>query len=50
MGYHGVHLLRFAVELDGLTTLLVAAGASFFVFLWPMCGVLLGLFLEYYAL
>ena len=43
---HAVELLRFTVKLNGITTLVFAAGASFFVFVGPLCGVLIGVFLE----
>ena len=46
MGYHGVNLLRFVVELNGLATLFLAYGMSFFLFVWPLCSVLLRLFLD----
>ena len=49
MGCHYVDLLNLAVKIDGLTTLVFAAGVGFFVFVSPLRGVLLGLFLEYFA-
>ena len=45
MVYHGVNLLRLAVKLDGIVTLFLADGAGFFIFVWPLHGILLGLFL-----
>ena len=51
MRYHGVNLLRLAIELDGLATMFLAAKSGFFfLFVWPLCGILLGLFIEYFAL
>ena len=51
MGYHGVNLLSLAIELDGLATIFLAAKSGFFfLFVWPLCGILLGLFIEYFAL
>ena len=50
MGYYGVNLLRITVEFDGLSTLLLSNGVGFFLFLWPLRGVLLGLLLEYFSL
>ena len=50
MGYHGVHLLRCAVKLDSLTKMFVAAGGAFFLFIWLLCGIILGLFREYFEL
>ena len=46
MRYHGFHLLSLAVKLDGLTTLFIVAGAGLSLFVWPVCGVIIGLFLE----
>lgn len=40
MGYHGVNLLRLAIELDILSTIFVAVGAGLIVFEWLLCGVL----------
>ena len=50
MRCHGVDLLRFAVKLDGLTTLGFATGAVLYAFVWPLCGVLFGVILQYSAL
>ena len=50
MGYHGVHLLRLSVELDGLATLYVSIGAGLFFFVRLLHGVLIGLFLDYFSL
>ena len=46
MGYHVFHLFYCAVELDGLTTFSIAAEADFFFVVWPLCGVIGGLFLD----
>ena len=46
MGLHGVNLLRLDIELDGLNTIFVAAGAGFLVFLWLLHGVLFRLLLK----
>ena len=46
MGYHGIRLLHLTVELDGITMIFVASGAGLFVFVWPLRGVLLGVFLD----
>ena len=43
-------MLHLAVELDGLTTLSFASGVGFFLFLWLLCSVLLGVLLEYFSL
>ena len=48
MGYHGVHLLRPTVELDGLATIFVASGSGFLV--GTLRGILLGVFLEYFTI
>ena len=50
MGYHVVNLLRLTVDLDSLSVLFVAAGAGFLLFVVPLHGVLLGLFLEKFSL
>ena len=50
VGYHGVHLLRLAAKIDGLTMLFVASGAGLFLFVGLLCGILFGLFLNYFAL
>ena len=50
MIYHGVNLLHFPVKLDGLATLFLASGTSFFLFVWLLNGVLLGLLMNYFAL
>ena len=50
MGYHYVNLLRPNIELDSISTLFVAAGVSFLLFVCLLHGVLLRLFLEYFAL
>ena len=50
MRYHGVHLLHLAVKLEGHTTLFVVAVAGFFMFVLPLLGVLIGVFLEYFTL
>ena len=50
MGYHDGNLLRLAVKLDSLTTPFLAIRAGFFLFVWPLRGVLLGVFLEYFVL
>ena len=43
---HDVGLLDAAIELDRLTTLCFTAGAGFNIFMWPLCGVIFGLFLS----
>ena len=50
MGYHVVHLLCCAIEIDDLTTFFIAAGAGLFLVVWPLCGILERLFLEYFSL
>ena len=50
MEYSDVNLFLLTVKLDGLRALFVAAWEGFLFFVWPLCGVLLGLFLEYFAL
>ena len=50
MGYHGVQVLCLSVKLDGINVLFVAIGAVFFIFVLPLLGVILGLFLDYFAL
>ena len=50
MGYHGVNILSLNVELDILSALFVAVGAGFLLFMWPLRSVLLGVFLDYFAL
>ena len=50
MGYHVVHLLRLAIKLDVITTFFVAAGAELFIFVWTLCGLLLGVLLKYSTL
>ena len=50
MGCNCDHFLRLFVELDSLTTNCFAAGEGFFVFVWPIYGVLIGLFLEYFTI
>ena len=50
MGYHVVHLFYCAVKLYSLTTFLTAARAGLFFVVWPLCGVLGGVFLEYFAI
>ena len=47
MGYHGVHILRLAVKIGGLTIILVAVRVSFLV--GQLRGVLFGIFLNYFA-
>ena len=47
MGYHDVQILCLSVKLDGITTLFVAVGAVFFIFVLPLLGVILGLFLDF---
>ena len=36
MGRNGVYLLYLAIKLDGLATIFLAAGAVFFLFVWPL--------------
>ena len=50
MGYYAVNLLRLAVEIDGLATLFLATVAGLFLFVWPLCGVLLRVLLEYFVI
>ena len=50
MVYYGVQLLRLDFKLDGLTTHIISSGACFFFFVWPLCDVLIRVFLEYFTL
>ena len=50
MGYHGFHLLRLAIELDSIATLFPASGVGFFIFVWLLRVILLGVLLEYFTL
>ena len=50
MTCHEVHLFCYTVELDGLTKFFIAARAGFSFILCPLCGVLDGLSLQYFAL
>ena len=50
MGRHAVDILRFSVKLDGLTTLVFASRSGLFVFVWPLCGIVVVLFLCYFAI
>ena len=50
MIYHGVNLLHFSIKLDGLATLFLASGTSFFLFVWLLKGLLIGLLMNYFAL
>ena len=45
-----VDFLHISAEIDGITTLGLAAIAGFVFFVWPLHGVLLGVFLEYFTL
>ena len=47
---HDVGLLDADVELDRLTTFCFASGTVFVIFIWPLHGVLLRLFLKYFTL
>ena len=42
ISFNGINLLRRAVKLDGLSAFVVAAGAGFLVFKWPLHGVIFG--------
>ena len=48
--FHDVDFLHVSVEIDGLTTLGFDAGVGFVFFVWPLWGVLLGLFLDYFTI
>ena len=48
--FHDVNFLYIFTELDGLTSLGFAAGAGFVFFVWPLRGVFLGVFLEYFTI
>ena len=50
MRYNGVNLLRLTIKIDGLHTIFVAAGTEFFLLVWLLSDILLGLLLEYFAL
>ena len=50
MRCHTVHLFCCTVELDSLTTFFAAVRAGFYFIVWPLCGVLGRLFLQYFAL
>ena len=47
---HDVGFLDAAIKLVGLTTPCFAARAGFIFFAWPLCGVILGVFFEYFTL
>ena len=49
MGCYAVDLLRFAVKLDRLTTLVFASVSGFFLFMLPLHGILLVVFIKYFA-
>ena len=44
--FHYVDFLHVSVKLDRLTTLGFSAGAGFVIFVWPLCGVFLGVLLD----
>ena len=48
--FRAVDFLHVFVKLDGLTTLGFSAGAGLIFFEWPLGGVLLRIFLEYFTL
>ena len=50
MGCHGVEILCFAIKLDGLTMLGLSVRAGFFVFVFLLHGLLVGLFLHNFTL
>ena len=47
---HDVGLLDASVKINGLDALCFADGAVFVIFMWPLCGVIFGLFLKYFTL
>ena len=47
---HDVGFLDAAIKLVGLTTLCFAARVGFIFFAWLFCGVILGVFFEYFTL
>ena len=49
MGYHGVKIFRLSVKPNGLAALFLASREGFFLFVCPLRGVLLRLFLDYFA-
>ena len=50
MSCHVVHLFCCAVKIDGIATFFVASGAGFSFIVWPLCGVLGGVLLQYSGL
>ena len=48
--FRAVDFLHVFVKLDGLTTLGFSAGAGLIFFVWPLCGLLLGVLLYYFTL
>ena len=50
MGYHEVNVLRLTVKLESLCIIFFAARAGLFLLVWPLCGVNIGVFLEYFAI
>ena len=50
MRYNGINLLHLTIKIDGLHTIFVAAGTEFFLLVWLLSDILLGLLLEYFAL
>ena len=50
MEYHGVHLLRLDIDLDGLTTICIATRLGLFLSMWLLHDVLFRVILEYFTL
>ena len=50
MGYHGIHLLCVHCQILWYYQDFSVAGAGLLVFIWPLRGVLIGVFLEYFSL
>ena len=47
---HDIDFLNVYVKLDGLTMLGFSVGAGFILFVWPLCGVILGVLFEYFKI
>ena len=50
MGYPDINLLHMTVKIYGLSALFFVIGADFFLFVWLLCGAIIGVLLEYFAL
>ena len=48
--FHDVDFLHVVSKLNGLTMLDFPSGVGFILFVWPLCGVLLGVLIYYFTL